>query len=64
MGLNDCVVHDADRYVQTALRLANDQEWHEGQRREILARSGVLFDNRDVIREFEEFFTTTLSQAM
>ena len=60
MSMDDLVVHDADQYVQRSLRLANDRAWHNEMRRTITARSAALFDNREVIREFEEFFTTAL----
>jgi predicted O-linked N-acetylglucosamine transferase (SPINDLY family) len=62
MGLSDCVARDAHHYVQLALRLANDRAWHDEQSRQILERNRVLFDNREVVREFEEFFASTLAR--
>jgi predicted O-linked N-acetylglucosamine transferase (SPINDLY family) len=60
MGVTECIVSNADQYVRTALRLANDQVFYEQQRQAILAQNRVLYDNRRTIREFEEFIVSAL----
>jgi len=56
MGITDCIVTTDDAYVQTALRLANDHSWHEEIRTAILANNHVLYEDLEVVREFECFF--------
>ncbi len=48
MGFLDCVVPTADRYVELAVRLARDAELRAWASREIIQRSEVLFDRRDI----------------
>ena len=61
MGVTDCVTSNIDGYVETALRLANDRDWHNEQSRQIVAGSHTLFDNRQVVREYESFFENALT---
>ncbi|CAN5602759.1 tetratricopeptide repeat protein [soil metagenome] len=60
MELADCIASTTDEYVRIALRLANDRDWHAQESSEILARNHVLFDNQNVVREMEDFFTAAL----
>lgn len=56
MGWDDCVAKDAPQYVSKAVELANDAEYRHSARREVAARSGVLFEDNNVVHEFERFF--------
>jgi predicted O-linked N-acetylglucosamine transferase (SPINDLY family) len=48
LGFLDCVVPTADRYVGLAVRLAREPELRARASREIIQRSGALFDRRDI----------------
>jgi protein O-GlcNAc transferase len=61
MGMRECIARDAAHYVDIAVRLATDAEHGAATRREILRRNGVLYENSDVVREFERFFRETLA---
>jgi len=50
------VARDADDYVRIALALGKEPDRREQARREILARSDALFEDRRAVREFERFF--------
>lgn len=56
MGWDACVAQDANQYVQIAVRLAKDPEFRHAARREVAARSAVLFEDDHVVLEFERFF--------
>jgi len=55
MQFRELVADDAEGYVARAVRIANDREYREYCRREILARNDVLFENLRVTRELERF---------
>ncbi len=63
MGIGDCIAADAEDYVRIAVRLGNDPAWRADIRRRILAANGVLFENRGIIQELEQFFLTARQQA-
>ena len=56
MGLDDLVADSADAYVDAAVRLANDGDYRRAVNSRIQANSAVLFEDADVVREFERFF--------
>lgn len=56
MGLDDLVAHDAQEYVGEAVRLANDADYRSAARSRILANNSALFEDAEVVREFERFF--------
>jgi protein O-GlcNAc transferase len=55
MGFDALVARTFDEYVELALRLANDPGWRRDLGAEIDARSGVLFEDAEAIRELERF---------
>jgi predicted O-linked N-acetylglucosamine transferase (SPINDLY family) len=63
MGMSDCIAHDADGYIDIAVRLAVDTEHGSATRQEIVHRNGVLFENPEVVREFERFFREAVAAA-
>ncbi len=56
MGLDDFIASDADAYVDQAVRLANDADYRCAASSRILANNAVLFEDAEVVREFERFF--------
>jgi len=61
MGLTECVVDDAQTYIDRAIRLACDAEYRATVRTKILERNAALFEDIQVVREFERFFEEVTS---
>ena len=57
MGIADPVARDEDDYVRIAVALGRDRERRALLSREILERNEVLFEDMEVVREFERFFS-------
>jgi protein O-GlcNAc transferase len=55
MGLDTCVAKDVDDYVDIACRLAGDGDARAVVSRDILERSGVLYDRRDITLAYADF---------
>ncbi|MFQ5733792.1 MAG: hypothetical protein ACE5KM_17785, partial [Planctomycetaceae bacterium] len=55
IGVDACIADSRENYVETAIRIANDSAAGESVRRQIRERCYVLYDNRDAVREFEQF---------
>ena len=64
MGLDDLVAGDAQAYVESSVRLANDAGWRQAVSARIRAGSDVLFEDAAVVREFERFFRAALQRAV
>jgi predicted O-linked N-acetylglucosamine transferase (SPINDLY family) len=62
MRLDELVARTPAEYVRTAVAVARDPARREAFRRKILAAHDVLFENRDVVREFERFFETAIAR--
>lgn len=60
MGFLDCVVRSPDHYVELALRLGTDRAYRDSVSRGILSSVDVLFDNRQAVRDLEEFFVAAI----
>ena len=58
MDIPDLACHDSEEYIRKALRLSSDQSWRSSIRKNILDRHGVLYENQDAIKEFEQFFVS------
>lgn len=56
MGVMECIVDNAQDYIDLALRLANDDTYRATMKREILKNNPALFEDTQVVREFERFF--------
>jgi predicted O-linked N-acetylglucosamine transferase (SPINDLY family) len=63
MGIDALIARDADDYVQLALRLASDRSWREELSSQIHAASAKIFENNNVIGEFEQFFESEMDEA-
>lgn len=57
MGISECTAGTEEEYVRIALRLGTDSAFNRRMRELIRERSNVLFENPDVLQEFERFFT-------
>src|SRR5208282_6808672 len=55
MGLTECIVDDAQAYIDCAVRLACDAEYRATVKSKILGANAVLFEDIRVVREFERF---------
>lgn len=56
LGYDECVVQSPADYVRQAVRLACEPDYRRAVSQEILARSDVLFGNRQGVRQLEDFF--------
>jgi protein O-GlcNAc transferase len=63
MGLDQYIVESAQAYVDLAVRLGTDAAFRAGVKGEILASCGTLFEDRQVVREFERFFEEAAGNA-
>jgi protein O-GlcNAc transferase len=62
MGYTDLIAKSASNYVALALRLANDADYHAVARQAILATCGGLYDDREIVRELENFWENAAGQ--
>lgn len=60
MGMDDLIAKDGADYVHLVRRLSEDAAFNQAMRRKIAERCDVLFENTDVIREYERFFEEKL----
>jgi predicted O-linked N-acetylglucosamine transferase (SPINDLY family) len=63
MGLLECVAQSPDHYTEIAVRLATDSAFRESIKEKILARNYLLFENSDVLREYERFFVNAMAEV-
>jgi protein O-GlcNAc transferase len=61
MGLTECVVDDAQAYIDRAVRLASDAGYRATIKRKILDANAALFEDIQVVHEFERFFQEAAS---
>jgi protein O-GlcNAc transferase len=57
MGVTDLIADSAENYVELALRLAQDGEFNTQMKQAIEANSPKIFENEEIVRELETFFT-------
>jgi protein O-GlcNAc transferase len=60
MGLDDLIAADANAYVELAVKLANDAQYRSAVSARIAERSPLLYEDAQVVREFERFFETAV----
>lgn len=60
MGLPELVMPSEDAYVDFAVRMANDQAFRSRIKRDVKDASASFVLNRQVLREFEQFFIDVL----
>jgi predicted O-linked N-acetylglucosamine transferase (SPINDLY family) len=63
MGLAHGIVDNAADYIDRAIRLGTDPGYRAEVRKDILASSAVLFEDAQVVREFERFFEEAVRDA-
>jgi protein O-GlcNAc transferase len=63
MQITECIARDATDYVEVAVRLAEDRDHARRIRERIRDRSHVLYEDPQVVREFERFFIHALREA-
>jgi predicted O-linked N-acetylglucosamine transferase (SPINDLY family) len=59
MGFTECIAADSDDYVRIAVKLGTEGDYRRHARDEILRRNEVLFEDMQVVREFERCFLET-----
>lgn len=60
MGLMDLVAATPEQYVEIAVRLGTDPDFRGDMRAGIARSSAVLFEDRDVVRPYEQFFESAI----
>src|SRR4030042_4792366 len=63
MNVLDCVASSVEEYEELALRLGTDRDYRQSVKEKILAANSVLFEDRTVVREHEEFFEQVIRAA-
>ncbi len=63
MGLTDCVAESPQDYVNIALRVASDTRYRARLSAQILDRCACLFEDTQVILEFERCFADILARS-
>lgn len=61
MGLVDCIAGSAADYVDIAVRLGTEAGFRAEVSKAILERNGCLFEDIEVVREFERFFREAMA---
>lgn len=64
MGFTDCVARTEEEYVQIAVRLGTDSTYRENVKQKILATNDVIWEDMEVIREFERCFEQILQDGL
>lgn len=63
MGLMDCVADTPEGYVAAALRLGRDEDARQEMRGKILAANHVLYENKETLRQFEDFLAGAVEKV-
>lgn len=62
MGITDCIAQTPDDYIDIAVRLGTDPNYRHAVRTQILVENGVLYEDMNVVRQWEAFFTEALEK--
>lgn len=62
MGFEDLVARDPAHYVELALRLAQDRDFHRAMHDKVLERSEVLFDNPLPVEELRNWLRSEITR--
>jgi predicted O-linked N-acetylglucosamine transferase (SPINDLY family) len=62
MGITDCIAAGIDDYVDIAVRLGTDPPFRNRVHQAILRCNSALYEDANVVREFERFFATALEE--
>lgn len=63
MGIFDCVAKSADEYIQIALNLATNKDLRSKIKEKILHNNHLLFEDKNIVSEFERCFIETLESS-
>lgn len=63
MGIADCTAASREEYVEIALRLGTDPAYREAISRKIAESSAAIWQEWEVVREFERVFTEALAEC-
>jgi protein O-GlcNAc transferase len=63
MQVSDCIVHSAQAYIELAVRLGTDATERARISQRILQTHAVLYEDRAVITELEQFFLNALRRS-
>lgn len=63
MGIPDCIAVTPHHYVELALRLAGDHDYREQIKGRILSVCHLLYEDIQVVREFERFFREAVERS-
>ncbi len=63
MGITELIADSADRYVNLALRLAQDKAWRAQRQADLMQRHGILYDNDAAIGELGRFLVEAVAAA-
>lgn len=56
MGISDCSVSGRDAYVAKAIQIANEPDYRQHIKEQLLERSACLFEDQSAVRLMEAFF--------
>lgn len=56
MGMDECIARTPEQYINISLRLGTDKNFRDEVKAKILSSCAVLFEDIEVVREFERFF--------
>lgn len=60
MGMDECIARTPEEYINIAVRLGCDPEFRRHVKQRIAEHSNVLYEDMNVVREFERFFVTAV----
>ena len=63
MGIKACIAKNLSEYVEIALKLGLDKNYRYEISQRIRFSNQILFENREVINEFETFFKSLFSEG-
>ena len=61
LGFTDCIAHTKEQYVDIAVHLGTDSDYRSRIKRKILQASSAIWQEIEVVREFERCFTGLVS---
>ena len=61
MGIEDCIAANRDEYIDIALKLGTDPAHRKNTSQRIRDASEALWEEWDVIREFERIFIEVMN---
>lgn len=64
MGYRECVARSPAQYVDTAVRLGCERDYHHAVSGAIRERNGVLYEDLKPVRELETFFETVVEEQI